>query len=446
MTPDRWQQLKELFNDALERPPAERAAFLDAACADDAELRREVEALLAEHGAPASALDSLPGAIAAQMAEVGAQANNAGSAKMDGQMIGPYWLHERLDAGGMGEVYRADHTRLRRPAAIKLLRTQLAESQAANARFKREAKAVAVLAHPNIVVLYDYGEAAGVYYAVTELLDGATLRAQLNQGALPWQRALEIVAEIAAGLAATHAKGIIHCDLKPENIFITRDGYVKILDFGIARIQGTLNQDSLVTATQAASMAASVADELRTAPGMIIGTARYMSPEQALGQELDQRTDLFSLGVVFYELLTGVPPFKGDSTAALVDAIVHHEPLYQRVLALFERQLAAGDQSAAYEIAINLNNLAALYARTNRRAEAEPLYRRALAIKERLLGAQHPDVAVTLNNLGVLLKALSRIEEAVEMYRRALAIFEATLAAGHPKLEAARANYERLQK
>jgi serine/threonine protein kinase/Tol biopolymer transport system component len=314
---DRWQQIKELFNDALEHAPHERAAFLAAACAGDTELHSEVTSLLAEAEAPGSVLDALPAAVAAQMLAQPAAT---------GRLIGHYRLQKRLGAGGMGEVYAAEDTRLGRQVAVKLLLAHLADSHAATARFKREAQALATLAHPNVVALYDYGEADGVFYAVTELLEGETLRLQLNRGALNWARSVEIAAEIAAGLAATHAKGIIHCDLKPENIFITRDGYVKILDFGIARIKRTIHQESrqnsLATATHATGT-----DQARTALGEVAGTVRYMSPEQALGQELDHRTDCFSLGVVLYEMLTGAPPFKGHSTPALLDAIVHHAPV-----------------------------------------------------------------------------------------------------------------------
>lgn len=327
MTTDRWQQIKEVFNAALARPLVQRTAFLAEACAGDNDLRNEVEALLAKHETPESLLDSQLGAVAAQMAN---QAVRFASE----QMIGPYRLQERLGAGDIGEVWRADDTRLGRTVAIKLLLAHLANSRATIARFQHEAKVLATLAHPNVVALYDYGEADGIFYTVTELLEGTTLRAQLSHGALAWPRAVELAAEVAAGLAATHAKGLIHCDLKPENIFITRAGGVKILGFGSACINQTIlqeswqeswqesRQSSLATAKHIAGV-----NEARLTPSEIVGTVQYMSPEQVLGEEVDQRTDCFSLGVVLYEMLTGVPPFKSDSAAALRDAIVHHTPL-----------------------------------------------------------------------------------------------------------------------
>ena len=232
-----------------------------------------------------------------------------------GTRLGPYEILAPLGEGGMGEVYRARDVRLDRIVAVKVLPERLSGDPDALARFEREAKAVAALSHPNILSLHDVGADRGISYAVTELLEGETLRERLRDGPLPPARAIGFGAQIAEGLAAAHAKGLIHRDLKPENLFITREGRVKILDFGVAKrtASGLVHADAPTEA-------------MATEPGVILGTAAYMSPEQVRGKALDARSDIFSFGAVLYEMLAGSRPFQGRSQADTMAAILTKEP------------------------------------------------------------------------------------------------------------------------
>ncbi len=236
-----------------------------------------------------------------------------------GTRLGPYEILAPLGAGGMGEVYRARDTRLGREVAIKVLPDHLASDHKALARFETEAKAVAALSHPNILFLLDVGETNGIHYAVTELLEGETLRALVARGpvTVTVKRALEIAHEIAEGLAAAHEKGIVHRDLKPENVFLTKDGHAKILDFGLARHE-TVFRDPNDTHSPTVSAL--------TEAGAVMGTAAYMSPEQASGRPVDHRSDQFSLGTVLYEMLAGKRPFVRASAAETLTAIIREEP------------------------------------------------------------------------------------------------------------------------
>ena len=230
-----------------------------------------------------------------------------------GVRLGPYQILAPIGAGGMGEVYKARDTTLNRDVAIKVLPEGLAADSAALARFEREAQAVAALSHPNILAIHGFGSDAGVSYAVTELLDGETLRARMDAGALPVRKAVEYGVQIVRGLAAAHQKGIVHRDLKPENIFVTKDGQVKILDFGLAKAGG-------------AAPAPGETQMAGTQPGTVMGTVGYMSPEQVRGLAVDQRTDIFSFGAVFYEMLSGRRAFKGDSHVETMNAILKEDP------------------------------------------------------------------------------------------------------------------------
>ncbi len=221
-----------------------------------------------------------------------------------------------LGAGGMGEVYRARDSRLDREVAVKVLPSQFAQDPQRLARFEREAKALAALAHPNILVLHDFGVTDGICYTITELLDGETLRHCVARGALPWRRVVELGSAVADGLAAAHAKGIVHRDLKPENLFLTTDGRLKILDFGLARIDSQPATDGGTASYLPAN----------TDPGTVMGTVGYMSPEQVRGELVDARSDLFSLGCVLYELALSRRPFTGKTAAETLAAILHEAP------------------------------------------------------------------------------------------------------------------------
>jgi formylglycine-generating enzyme required for sulfatase activity/predicted esterase len=234
-----------------------------------------------------------------------------------GTKLGPYEILSPLGAGGMGEVYRARDTRLDRDVAIKVLPGGVANDPRALTRFESEAKAVAALSHANILSLFDVGESGGVHYAVTELLEGETLRALIAREVVPHERALEIARQVADGLCAAHGKGIVHRDLKPENIFLTRDGHAKVLDFGLARYTPTLRSTEDTHSPTLAAL---------TETGAVVGTVAYMAPEQIRGQLVDHRVDLFAFGCVLYEMLTGRRPFAGETPADLMSAILHDTP------------------------------------------------------------------------------------------------------------------------
>jgi TolB-like protein/Tfp pilus assembly protein PilF len=235
----------------------------------------------------------------------------------NGTQLGPYKIVAPLGAGGMGEVYRARDVRLGREVALKILPERFAQDPDRLTRFEREARAVAALAHPNILVLHDIGGGEGVHYAVTELLEGETFRRCLARAPLPWRKAVEVAAAVADGLAAAHAKRIVHRDLKPENLFLTADGRVKILDFGLARVEGAELPPDVDTRSYSPG---------QTQPGAVLGTPGYMAPEQVCGQPADARSDLFAFGCVLYEMVSGRRPFAGSSEAEVAAAILHEDP------------------------------------------------------------------------------------------------------------------------
>ncbi|MFN0122944.1 MAG: serine/threonine-protein kinase, partial [Blastocatellia bacterium] len=228
-----------------------------------------------------------------------------------------YEILAPLGAGGMGEVYRARDTRLDREVAIKVLPADFANDAERLRRFEQEARATSALNHPNILTVHDFGMHDGAPYLVAELLDGAEMREQMNAGALPVKRAVEYAQQIAAGLAAAHEKGIVHRDLKPENLFVTKDGRLKILDFGLAKLRAPRNE----TAGSEVATRKQITD-----PGTVMGTVAYMSPEQAEGRDADHRSDIFSFGLILYEMLAGRRAFAGDSAAALISAVLRDDP------------------------------------------------------------------------------------------------------------------------
>jgi len=304
---ERWERVKSLFDAALERSPEERERFLADRC-DDEDVRAEVLSLLHNHdSADNFMLSGTEGVLA------GAAEPPSDQALVSGARLGPYEITAFLEAGGMGEVYRARDTRLDRHVAVKVLPRTLAGDRDRLRRFELEARAVAALNHPNILALYDIGVQDGTFYAVSELLEGRTLRHHLASGALTVRRVLEYAVQVARGLSAAHAQGVVHRDLKPENIFITKDGRAKILDFGLAK--------SLSPATPSSSTISN-----GTEPGMILGTAGYMSPEQVRGENVNHLSDIFSFGAVLYEMLSGKRPFKRNTNLETMNAILNEDP------------------------------------------------------------------------------------------------------------------------
>jgi eukaryotic-like serine/threonine-protein kinase len=303
MEPERWRQIDELLERALERSPEERPAFLDAACTGDRVLRSQVDTLLrahqeAEHFLAVPALE-----VAARHLASGLTHSPAASA------LGHYDVIRRLGAGGMGVVYLARDTRLDRMVALKFLPLALDEEH--KIRFVREAKATAALEHPNIGAIYEIKEASdGQMFIVMGYYDGETLAQRIQRGRLPLEDAVTIASQIAAGLVHAHSRGVVHRDVKPGNIMLTRDRTVKIIDFGLAKLQGSSKL---------------------TEPERTIGTVAYLSPEQARGDEVDERTDIWSLGAVLYEMLAGQVPFRADSTEGTIRSILMSgpEPLKQ---------------------------------------------------------------------------------------------------------------------
>jgi len=302
MTAGRWRKIEELFHAAQERNAKDRPAFLAQACQGDDELRRQIEALLAEDK-EGQILDRPAAELLTETTQ-----HRAAPSLSAGEKLGHYEIVGLVGAGGMGEVYRARDSRLRRSVAIKVLPNEVSRHPERRQRFEREGRSVAALNHPNVVSIYDVGEARGIYFLVTELVDGEPLRtADLGVG-----KALEIAVQITSGLAAAHHAGIVHRDLKPANILLTRSGQVKILDFGLAKL------------SEETSNGGAQSETLKTQTGMVMGTVNYMSPEQLRGGPTDQRSDIFSFGVILYELLAGQRAFAG-TTAEVMAAILNDD-------------------------------------------------------------------------------------------------------------------------
>jgi len=354
--PERWQQVEKLYHSALEKEVSERSAYLVEACAGDEGLCREVESLLAHEDSAQNFIESPALDIAAKLL-----ANEQDSA-VPGQTINQYKIISPLGAGGMGEVFLAEDTRLERRVALKFLPDLLTQDQGHMRRFEQEARAIAALSHPNVCMIHEVVEtSAGRHCIVMEYVDGVTLRERIADGRMNVGEALDAAIQTASALSAAHATGIVHRDIKPENIMIRRDGYLKVLDFGVAKL--TQRDGSLADEDATTKML------VNTSPGILVGTVAYMSPEQARGLPVDARTDIWSLGVVLYETLTGRRPFEGATLTDVIISIAErtpaplstHTPEAPTELERIVNKSLAKDRNARYQTAddllVDLKNL-----------------------------------------------------------------------------------------
>jgi serine/threonine protein kinase/Tol biopolymer transport system component len=315
ITQEHWQRIKAIFHSAQECAPADRASFLNTACGDDDSIRQEVESLLAadetnEDFLRAPAYELMAGVLADKKAEFVA-----------GQEIGPYTILSSLGAGGMGEVYLAKDARLGRKVALKLLPFDIARDRRRVRRLEQEARAASALNHPNVCTIHEIGETNnGRHFIAMEYIDGLTLRDRMAQKQMKLLEALDVAAQVAWALEAAHAAGIVHRDIKPENIMLRKDGYVKVLDFGIAKLNERLSKLNDINE-------ASTIDKVQTEPGTRVGTVNYMSPEQLRELSVDARTDIWSLGVVLHEMVTGTTPFGARTENETIAAILDRQPI-----------------------------------------------------------------------------------------------------------------------
>jgi len=313
LSQERWQEIKDIFQAAVEIDPSEQDVFLEQACSGDEALRIRVKSLLSSDEQEWELLET-----AAFEAVAGLFAEDRPALSI-GQYLGHYKVLDLLGTGGMGEVYLAQDQRLGRKIALKLLPTDFSTDQLRMHRFQQEARAASALNHPNIITIHEIGEFEDRHFIATEFIEGRTLRQLMKRRKLTLPKAIDIAIQAASALAAAHEVGVVHRDIKPENIMLRPDGYVKLLDFGLAQLN---NPQSPTTDTESLTV-----DNVDTAPGVLMGTVNYMSPEQTRGQRLDARSDIFSLGVVIYETIAGFSPFEGKTTSDLIAAVLKVEPL-----------------------------------------------------------------------------------------------------------------------
>ena len=313
---DRWQKIDLLFQSALACAPEEREAFLIEKCGDDERLRREVESLIASHK-EGTLLDTPLSQIAAEVLL------ERPHRLVLGQTIGNYKILSLLGEGGMGEVYLAQDIKLGRQIALKLLPPQFTNDADRLQRFEQEAYAASALNHPNIVTIHEISQVDGELFIVTEFIDGQTLRERMAESTIQLREA-DMSIQLTSALAAAHLAGIVHRDIKPENIMLRRDGYAKVLDFGLAKLTEGKTPSGINVGTRA---------PVKTNPGMLLGTVAYMSPEQARGLPVDERTDIFSLGIVLYETIAHRLPFDGETTSDVIVSLLEREQIPLRQIA-----------------------------------------------------------------------------------------------------------------
>ncbi len=313
MTPARLQTIEEIYRAALDQEPDQISAFLDTACEGDEFLRRKVEALLASRERAGGFIETSAVGLASKIIQ------NGQADLLVGRTIGHYKISERIGTGGMGDVYLATDITAGRKAALKLLPAHFTGDAERLKRFQQEARVVVGLNHPNILTVYEIGKDHSTHYIASELIDGETLRQRLMRGRMQLSEAVDVAIQVASALAAAHNAGIVHRDIKPENIMLRPDGYVKVLDFGIAKLAESAFAEATADVAESMSLA-------ETTVGSILGTVRYMSPEQTCGAHVDKSTDVWSLGVVLYEMVTGHTPFTGDTPREVMSAILEKEP------------------------------------------------------------------------------------------------------------------------
>ena len=306
----RWQQINNLFYSALEVEMSEREEFLKTACEGDAELFQEVQSLLVAHEQPGSFIGN-------SLFEIGMQVLRDEQTNLQRSTLGHYKIIKPIGSGGMGEVFLAEDPRLGRRVAIKLLPRSFVKDPSRIYRFRQEARAASSISHPNIAHIYEIGVDAGYYFTSMEFIDGITLRRLMDQRRLELQEAVNIALQVGSALVAAHQSGIIHRDIKPENIMIHKDGHIKVLDFGLAKLTDRMSEHGNAT---------TIINAVETQPGIVMGSPAYMSPEQARGLEVDARTDIWSLGIVLYEMVTGWTPFHGSTNMDVLAGVLKEEP------------------------------------------------------------------------------------------------------------------------
>ena len=369
MTPERWQEVKDIFADVLEQEPAERATYLDKICTDAA-LRHEVELMIAAHERGGSGFMEHP-------------TLNTGPLQ-SGTKLGPYTIKERIGAGGMGEVYRAHDTKLKRDVAIKVLPLAFVNDPERLARFQREARTLALLNHPSIASIYGLEDSSKIHALVMELVEGPTLADRIRQGPIPIDEAVRSAKQITEALEYAHDHGIIHRDLKPANVKVTSGDAVKVLDFGLAKVlAGDAASIDILTSPTISDMA--------TQPGVLLGTAAYMSPEQAKAKPADRRADIWAFGCVLYEMLTGKMAFRGETVTDTLAAVIRAEPDWSQL-------------PAATPIRIRLLLRRCLQKDPKQRLQAAGDAR--IAIDEALSGTPDPDAAATQMSVPLWHRAL----------------------------------------